>query len=370
MLLDPLDARWLALLTASPPAALDDWSLEDWQRCVRVARRLRLLARVAHAVRRQGAWPVVPAGPARQLQAEHELSAWRSDKLRWALDRVGVALQGAGCPRVLLKGAAYMAQGLCIAAGRLPSDADVLVPRDALAHCQALLAEAGWREPELDAHDQRYYREWSHEVPPMHHDLHPVELDLHHNILPPVGRHQVDAGLLFARLEPSGWPGWQVLHPQDQLLHSACHLAYDSEPRERLRDIVDADGLMREFGRTRADFWPGLVARARELGLTEPLWLVVTLAVRWMRTPVPDPVLVELGAVSPPAWRRAWLLPLWQRLLAPVDPDRQGEWRQDLAALVVLVRYHRNRMPLRLLLPHLLHKARRPPADDPVKALE
>jgi hypothetical protein len=204
----------------------------------------------------------------------------------------------------------------------------------------------------------------------MRHDIHPVELDLHHNILPPVGRHRVDARLLLARLQPSGWPGWQVLHPQDQLLHSACHLACDAEPRERLRDIVDADGLMREFGRSRTDFWPGLVARARELGLTEPLWLVVTLAERWMHTPVPEPVRRELAAVAPPASRRAWLLPLWAGLLAPVDPDLRGSWRQDLAALVVLARYHRNRMPLRLLLPHLLHKARRPPADDPVKALE
>ncbi len=313
---------------------------------------------------------MVPVGPARQLQAEQELSAWRSDKLHWALDRVGEALQSAEFPRVLLKGAAYMAQGLSIAAGRLPSDADILVPHHALARCQALLSEAGWREAELDTYDQRYYREWSHEVPPMHHDLHPVELDLHHNILPPVGRRRVDAALLLARLEPSGWPGWHVLHPQDQLLHSACHLACDSEPRERLRDIVDADGLMREFGPTRADFWPGLVARARELDLTEPLWLVVTLAVRWMHTPVPERVLAELSAVAPQAWRQAWLLPLWQRLLAPVDPDRQGDWRQDLAAFVVLARYHRNRMPLRLLLVHMLHKARRPPADDPVKALE
>jgi hypothetical protein len=362
------DALWISAIGNG--SLVDTFTPRDWARAVRVGRRLRLLARLAASVDSTGAWGRVPDGPARELRAEFALSSWRSSKLAWAIDRVGATLGGAEERRVLLKGAAYMAQGLRVAAGRLPSDADILVPRERLDAVQATLAQAGWNENPLDEHDQRYYREWSHEVPPMRHELHPVELDLHHNILPPVGRHRVDAQQLLARVEPSGWPGWQVLHPQDQLLHSACHLAYDAEPRERLRDIVDADGLMREFGQRRADFWPGLVARARELGLTEPLWLVVSLARAWMQTPVPQAVQAELAAVAPPPWRRAWLLPLWERLLAPVDPDQRGDWRQDTAAFIVLARYHRNRMPLRLLLPHLLHKVRRPPADDPVKALE
>ena len=362
------DARWLAAI--GDVSLVDGFTPPDWSRAVRVGRRLRLLARLAASVEAASAWGRIPAAPARELRAELALSAWRSGKLAWALDRVGTSFEGTPWPKVLLKVAAYMAQGLRVAAGRLPSDADILVPQEVLNPIQARLVQDGWNESPLDEYDQRYYREWSHEVPPMHHELHPVELDLHHNILPPVGRHRVDARLLLARIEPSAWPGWQVLHPQDQFLHSACHLAYDAEPRERVRDLVDADGLMREFGDRREDFWPGLVARARELGLAEPLWLVVTLTRQWMGTPVPDAVLAELQAVAPPPWRRAWLLPLWRRVLRPVDPDRRGDRLQDFASFVVLARYHRNRMPLRLLLPHLLHKVRRPPADAPVKALE
>jgi hypothetical protein len=362
------DTRWLAAI--GDVSLVDEMAADDWQRCIRVSRRLRLLARLASALDRAGAWNRVPVEPARDLRAELALSAWRATKLAWALDRVGASLEGVAGPRVLLKGAAYMAQGLEVASGRMPSDADILVPRELLSAVQAQLLQAGWHEQPMDEHDQRYYREWSHEVPPMHHELHPVELDLHHNILPPVGRHRVDALKLLARLEPSGWPGWQVLHPQDQLLHSACHLAYDAEPRERMRDIVDADGLMREFGERRADFWPGLVERARELGLGEPLWLVVALARAWLHTPVPTHAVAELDTLSPPAWRRAWLLPLWRRLLWPTDPDRCGDWRQDTAAFMVRASYHRSRMPLRLLLPHLMHKARRTSAEGPIKALE
>jgi hypothetical protein len=117
------------------------------------------------------------------------------------------------------------------------------------------------RDAELDAHDQRYYREWSHEVPPMQHPVHAVELDLHHNILPPVARTTVDADRLLQRLRPSRWAPWSVFDPADQMLHSAAHLFLDAEPRDRVRDLVDLDGLGRHFGQHdgRVDdaFWSG-----------------------------------------------------------------------------------------------------------------
>ena len=59
-----------------------------------------------------------------------------------------------------------MAQGLPIAAGRLPSDLDILVPRTALPAAQNSLAAAGWRTVDMDEHDRLYYEDWSHEVPP------------------------------------------------------------------------------------------------------------------------------------------------------------------------------------------------------------
>ncbi len=104
-----------------------------------------------------------------------------------------------------------------------------------LPDAQARLLAAGWQVLELDEHDRRYYREWSHEVPPLRHPQHRMELDLHHNILPPVARTRVDADVLLARLQPSKWPDWQVLHPVDQVLHSAAHFSWISEARDRVR---------------------------------------------------------------------------------------------------------------------------------------
>ncbi len=226
-----------------------------------------------------------------------------------------------------------------------------------LADAQQRLLAAGWQELELDAHDQHYYREWSHEVPPMRHPQHRIELDLHHNILPPVARTHVDADMLLARLQPSNWPAWVVLHPLDQVLHSAAHLFLDSEMRDRVRDLVDLDGLLRYFG-AEPGFWSQLPERAQALGLAEPLALACHFCVRWLGTPIPAQTRQSIEANGPGRWRRAWLLPLFEAVLMPSEPDDSPPVKQDLAAMVLLARYHRQRMPLRILLPHLWHKFR------------
>ena len=359
---------WLSALR-EPQRALA-WDLAEWQRVLRLSRRLRLLGRLAEAMVAADLLSQLPPPVVPQLQAELQFSRWRMRSLVWALERIAQALAGAPYPLVLLKGAAYMGQDLPIAQGRLPSDVDILVPREFVADAQARLVAEGWAEAELDAHDRRYYHEWSHEVPPMRHPLHALELDLHHNILPPLARTHVDAALLLQRVQPSQWQPWQVLQPQDQLLHSASHLFHDSEIRDRLRDLVDLDGLMRHFGQ-QPDFWAGLPARARELGLSEPLALACHFAVGWLHTPIPEDTQREVVRDGPGALRRAWLHPLFATLLTPTEPEAQPSWRQGLAAQVLLLRYHYGRMPLRILIPHLWHKmraTRRAPVEDPAAA--
>jgi len=344
---------WLRALR--DPAVTLRWSLGEWESVVRLARRLRLLARLGAGLHAVGLIDTVPEQPRRHLLAEERVSRWRTQALLWSLDRIGAALGSEPYPKVLLKGAAYVGQDLPIALGRLPSDVDILVPHAHLAAAQALLARAGWQEIALDEHDQHYYREWSHESPPLRNAQHRIELDLHHNILPPVARTRVDSDRLLERLQPSRWPSWSVFHPVDQVLHSAAHLFLDSEVRDRVRDLVDLDGLFRWFG-ARAGFWDELPERAGALGLAEPLALACYFCIRWLGTPIPEDTVARIAQLGPSALRRAWLLPLLRNLLTPTAPDLSPSWKQDLAATIFLARYHRNRMPMRLLVPHLWHK--------------
>jgi hypothetical protein len=348
------------------PHQVQAWDLAEWQRVVRLARRLRLLGRLAESLEAAELLTAVPAPVAPHLASELRFSRWRTNALVWTLERVAATLRDTGYPLVLLKGAAYIGQGLAIARGRLPSDVDILVPRAHIANAQQRLLQAGWNEPELDEHDRRYYHEWSHEVPPMRHPQHVMELDLHHNILPPVARTQVDAELLLKRLQPCLWPGWQVFSPVDQVLHSAAHLFLDSELRDRIRDLVDLDHLMRHFGRV-PTFWDELPERAQALGLQEPLALACHFLVDFIDTPIPGSTLSRIAVAGPSAAKCAWLHPVLGSVLTPTEPDQMPRRSQHLSSLVLLARYHYGRMPIPLLISHLWHKSRAVPPATPVE---
>ena len=332
------------------------WTLPEWERVVRLARRLRLLGRLAEAVEGAGLVARLPTEVAHCLAAERQYSRWRTGSLLWLLDRLTKMLGETPYPVVLLKGAAYIAQGLPIAHGRLPSDADVLVPRASIEDVRRRLLSRGWTETPLDGHDRRYYHEWSHEVPPLLHPSFGLELDLHHNIVPPLSRTPVDADRLLQHLRPCPWPGYMVLQPVDQVLHSAAHLFFDSEIRDRLRDLVDLDGLLRVFSKD-PGFWDELTARSTELGLSEPLALSAHFCSLWMGTPIPDSTRERIQVAGPRRARRAWLHPLLSTLLMPIEPDARRSPLQAMAAPLFLARHHLWRLPVRLLVPHLWHKA-------------
>ncbi|MBK7061091.1 MAG: nucleotidyltransferase family protein [Rubrivivax sp.] len=349
------DLHWLQALR--DPEIVTGWSLPDWQDRIRLARRLRLLGRLAERVHSAELQGRLPEPVQRHLLAERRQSQARGRAMWWTLAHVGQALADTEYPKVLLKGAAYMAQRLPNSQGRLPSDLDILVPRAMLADAQQRLGEHEWKTVELDAHDQRYYNEWSHEIPPMRHALFSLELDVHHGILPPVASTTVDADLLLARIIPSGQPGWSVFAPVDQWIHCAVHLMLDSELRDRIRDLVDLDELGRHFGRS-PSFWTELVDRSNALGLLEPVALAVHYTTKWLQTPIPADVHREFRRQGPGPIRRRWLLPLLDAVLTPTLPDARDSWQQGLAATALLTRYHWGRMPIHLLLPHLWHKAR------------
>jgi hypothetical protein len=337
------------------PAMVMEWSLPEWERAVRLGRRLRLLGRLAESLDSAGLLLGVPELPRRHLVSEQRLSRHRTAMLVWALERIRQSLEARGTEPILLKGAAYLAQGLAIASGRLPSDIDILVPREDIPTVCGLLSNAGWQEVALDEHDRRYYHEWSHEVPPLVHPVHPIELDVHHNIVPPMARSRVDAGLLFAGSRSTPWHGWRVLAPLDQVLHSAAHLFFDSDVRDRVRDMVDLDSLLRHFGMT-PGFWEDLPRRARELDLAEPMALACHFCTDWLETPVPELASQALQATAGLDPGRSTLVEILRTALLPLEPDEAPSWRTLAAGTLVQARYHRWRLPLAQTVSHLFRK--------------
>jgi hypothetical protein len=334
-----------------------DFDAPTWDRVIRAARSARLLgtlaARVTAALPLQTFEPTVR----RHLLAGTVEAEFRRQKVRYLLAVLEPFIVKAAVPCVLLKGAAYIAQGLAFADGRMPADVDVMVPRPALdALEKSLLAEGFQYEEDLTPYDHHYYRDWSHELPPLRSPGQALELDLHHTILPPLGRLKPDTQALFAAAQPVAGSPFSVLVPADQALLAAAHLFHDSDCTNRLRDLVDIDAVLRAFAAADAGFWQALETRARLHHLGRPLWYAVAFARAWLGTPVPDHVLATLDAHRPSALAGALFARLAERTLPPIDPD--GEWTRarGRATQLLLGRATWLRMPPRLVAQHALHK--------------
>ena len=331
------------------PSGLEDLSLAAWDDLIRICRRANTLGKLAEAVNAADIGATLPTPVRNTLQSALTLSHRQERAIRWEIQCLRDALANTGIPLVLLKGAAYLARGIPAAKGRLYSDVDILVPLQRIADVESALMQAGWASTHHDAYDQRYYREWMHEIPPMKHWRRGTVVDVHHRILPRTAQYDPDPKRMLAAAEAvDDMPGVFTLSDVDMLLHSATHLSHEGELPNGFRDLLDIDALYRRLT-SLPDFPANLHARAKELELTEPLALALRYAHRLIGTPVADP-----PAASSP--RQSMLDWLYLRALHPHHPllDTAGA---PAARLGLYIRAHWLRMPPHLLARHLGRKA-------------
>ena len=329
------------------PSAVRAMSPILWEPVIRLARGARLHATLGHRLQVDPAvWDAVPARPRGHLRAAMNFAAWRRHLLAAEL-RALDAVFPARIEVVLIKGAAYHAQGLRLAEGRLSADVDLLVRRDDLDVAEAALIAAGWTSTVTDPYDQRYYREWSHELPPMQAEGHALEVDLHHGIAPVTSRCRPDPAALWAARRALPDSRYFVLDPADQLIHAVVHLFQDTELDGRLRDLVDIDAMVRalpgEDSALRA-----LVSHVSRFGAERLFWYALRACQRWLGTPVP-PVLWPVPPSRTAQRVIDWML---SRTLLPRLPEEAPGLDGVCASQLAKLRYHRMRMPTGLLLRH------------------
>ncbi|GAB3267116.1 nucleotidyltransferase domain-containing protein [Chitinimonas naiadis] len=348
------------------PESLGTLAPAQWDLLIRQARRANVLAKLAYLLERRGGSTQVLPAAAPHLASAATIALQQGTAIRWEVSCIRAALAQTGVPLVLLKGAAYVAAGLPAADGRVFNDVDILVPKAAIADVESALMLHGWISSHHDAYDQRYYRQWMHEIPPMQHVRRGTVIDVHHAILPETARIRADSQAMLAAVVPvEGWDDVFVFAPADMILHSATHLFHEGELDNGLRDLLDMDSLLRHFAADDA-FWPGLVPRAKVLGLTRPLFYALRYAVETLATPVPPAVMQALAECGrPPAWQLLVMDACFRRALRPNHPSCADRWT-PLARWWLYVRSHWLRMPLPLLLYHLTRKAlmSEPPVKD------
>lgn len=337
------------------PTAARGLAPGDWDLLLRQAASADMLATLAHWLSEAGLLEQIPAAPRAHLDWACAAGASHARGARHEVERIGAALHGLDppLPLILLKGAAYALAGLDAGRGRLFSDIDILVPKERLHEVEAALMLHGWAGGHHDAYDQRYYREWMHELPPMTHLRRGNTIDVHHAILLETARPD-PAKLRAAALPVPGHPGLCMLAPHDMVLHSAVHLFSNGEFEHGLRDLFD---LQRLLGAA-PGFWDGLAPRAAELELTRPLFYALRYLERVLGSALPPAVLAAADAGRPNPALLQLMDGLFLRALAPpMSVSGMG----SAALFALYVRGNWLRMPPLMLLRHLSHKAFLPP---------
>jgi hypothetical protein len=338
------------------PSSMALMAIGEWDLLVRQARGANVLASLYYIVADQHMLQRIPAQAREVLEWSRVVAERHAQAARFEVAELTHVLAELGLPLILLKGSAYLAAGLPPAPGRLFSDLDILVPKQRIDDVEAALMLAGWAGTMPDHYDQRYYRQWMHELPPMQHMRRQSMLDVHHAILPETAAMRPDPVKLRAAARPvAGAPGVQVLAPADMVLHSAVHLFCDGEFDKGLRDLFDIHRLLQHFG-AMPGFWDELPRRARELELDRPLFYALRYASQVLGTRVPATTQFAADSGRPNRLLLAVMDRLFARALKPGHASCADRF-SVAARFLLYVRGNWLRMPPVLLACHLFHQA-------------
>lgn len=323
------------------PSGVQHITGEEWSSIILHARRTQTLGQLTAQLTASGGLGEIPTAVSRHLALSRITAQRRAEAAQWEIGVIRRAIS-ADTPVVLLKGCAYLLAKDANAEGRFFSDIDVLVPRSALGKAEAALTGAGWMPSQVEAYDRRYYREWSHEVPPMEHVRRHTVVDLHHAIIPPVSRYSVPTELLLASMEEVD-TGIYVLGTAERVIHCAIHLIQEGEASKVFRDLYDLHLLLEQHfpdSSKRAE----LYSRAHRLGLRRFVVAAVRAADSVFNT--------KLATDAANSWLASCLL----AAAAGSAPGAENQFSAHASRIALLAHSHWMKMPLSILIPHLFRK--------------
>jgi hypothetical protein len=338
------------------PERVLSFGLRTWNDVLAIGREHGLLGRLGAQLGERGLLERIPYKARAHIRAVTIAAESSQTSVRWEVNRVMRALGEVDTPVVLLKGSAYVMAGLPAAKGRFVGDVDLMVPRDKIEEVERVLTEKGWAAAKMNEYDQRYYREWMHEIPPLQHPERETVLDIHHTILPLTSRFHPIAPALFAAAQPIDNSRLRVLGPPDMVLHSTVHV-FNDEVTNPLRDLSDLHLLLCHFAQ-RPGFWEDLLARAELHGLRRPLYYLLRHVRRVFATPVPAAIEEAAAGGAPGPLTRTVMDWLFEHRFASGSAGNRGPGGR-FAHRVFYLRAHWLRMPLPMLVQHLSVKAAR-----------
>lgn len=322
------------------PSHINNINSEQWNAILIQARSTQCLGQLEARLNSDNLLSEIPEAVFKHLKLARITAQRRAEAAIWEVDVIRRAIHR-DTPVILLKGCAYLAAKDSNSEGRFFSDIDVLVPRLYLGNTEAALMAAGWLSSNVNAYDQHYYREWSHEVPPMEHVRRHTIVDLHHAIIPPISRYSVPTELLLEALEECS-PGIYTLSRADRVIHCAIHLIQEGEASKIFRDLYDLYSLLKEHYPEASDR-EKLYDRAQILGLRK----LVTSAANAAE------VVFSPNKKKPP---HSYLTDILISVANTSHPSTEQRFFSGISRIALLAHSHWMKMPLNILIPHLARK--------------
>lgn len=257
---------------------------------------------------------------------------------------------------VYLKGAAYQLSGITCMRGRLMSDIDILVPQEQLKMAEQALIEHGWLHKKLTDYDDKFYREYSQEIPPLRHFERQTELDVHFNILPKILNHGPDPVALLAQARAlAGGNGAQILSPEAMVLHSAIHLFHESEYHKGVRDLFDIYQLISGFSQDKR-FWGNLIKLQGVIGSGECMYYAIRYCRIIYKLDIPSSVTEYYEQFKPGRLAFCFSDAAFIKVFRSIYPVH-CDFSDRRYLFYLYFRGHLKRLPFSKLVPHLFKKS-------------
>ena len=334
--------------------ALSQLTEKDWESLVLVAREGGVLGRLYYILGQHQLRESLPAFPRKHMLAASLYADRQADQVRFEcqllIDTLGEKHQK---QHMFLKGAAYVLSQDPVQKGRTFSDIDMLVPKSKIDEVEQKLMRYGWFQDEKSDYDQRYYRKWIHEIPPLSHAVRGTVLDLHHNIVPPVSGRAPNLDVLWDTLVTDK-NGVSYMAPAGLTLHSAVHLFFQEEFSHGFRDLSDLNILFSHHG-SDMKYWQVLLQLADKTGFGREAFFAVKYCQYFFKTDIPEFVVNNLERHKPGRLKMKILDWCFRHVLVP-HHSRCVEKGFSLANNLLFIRGHLLKMPAHILLYHTISK--------------
>lgn len=336
-------------LFCQPASALSLNDLE-WQSVIFILRENGLLASYAALLQQQALFEPLSEYPKKHLESALVAQKRLEKQAIYEAQQLHLELtKNRFQPPIFLKGVGYALSANAAAAGRLYSDVDVLVSRNELGDIERLLLFKGWMQKEVSDYDDKYYRLWAHEIPPMLHALTGTVIDVHHNLVPLISGRAPDVSLFYlARRRLNN--GCYVLSRPAMLLHSIVHLYVNEDFTNGFRDLLDQRALYTELD---ADERLELAALAAKTGFSRELYY----ALRYLRLVLGVRAVDQMEVKEKPS--KLTLVFMDYCFLQALTPNHRltASFNKAIAVFLLYCRGHFQKMPMATLFSHTLVKS-------------